>query len=176
MKRIVAGLLCLMWLALAPTVRSAHADAPPPPLQGLIGFDLLTAYANPFDGNPVAARQALREGARSRLLAAGLPLVSRDQAAALPGRPRLLILIGVLPDPFCGTNHLYEIEVTLEEEFVRLRQPQFADYKEVWTIHFNYLSVQPENEAADMVENALYVLSRFIEDYQAANPRGMSNY
>jgi hypothetical protein len=59
----------------------------------------------------------------SRLKEAGLPVVVRDQAQRLPGRPRLLLLIGVLPEPFCGMARLYEIELDFQEDFTRVRPP-----------------------------------------------------
>jgi hypothetical protein len=41
----------------------------------------------------------------------------RDQALRLPGRPRLMLLIGVTAGPFCGMARLYEIELDFQEDF-----------------------------------------------------------
>ncbi len=168
--RLTIALTLTFLAVLAPLGTATAQDFQDRELSGLAGFELLTLYANPYDPSPQDQKQKLAEDARAKIAAAGLPIMDRVLAQKLAGRPRLLLLIGVLPEPFCGPSKLYEIEVTFQEDFQRIREPQVSARKDVWTRHFNYLSTSPEVDGPEMIENAVYVLDHFIESYREANP------
>ncbi|MDY6851739.1 MAG: hypothetical protein SV487_06665 [Thermodesulfobacteriota bacterium] len=173
MKKFALCCLCLLVLAVAGGTAvfagAGELAAGPEELQGRPGFHLLTVYANPFDKKAINTKSDFEKRTREKLLSLGLPLITRDQAEKLPGKPRLLVLIGVLPQPFCGPSLLFEIEIKFQEEFVRVRKPRVRARKTVWLRRQSGLIAQPDVSGLDMVEDALYLLDVFITKYKAAN-------
>lgn len=173
MKKSAVCCLCLLVLAgaggLAVFARAGELEAGPKELQGRPAFHLLTVYANPFDTKAGSTKSDFEKRTREKLLSSGLPLLARDQAEKIPGKPRLVVLIGVLPQPFCGPSRLFEIEIKFQEEFIRVRKPQVRARKTVWLRRQSGLIAQPDVLGLDMVEDALYLLDVFITNYKAAN-------
>lgn len=168
MKRLIVVLTFIIMLSYASSVCAGSEQAAA--MAGIRGFDLLVVYANPYDKAPQKAKNALREGTVAKLKQAGLPLVDAGQAEKIKGRPRLVVLIGLIPRPFCGPSDLYEVEVRMTEEFNRVRSPAKRQRHDVWKLHFHGLAADPEEYGPDMVEHALYNVDTFIEEYKAANP------
>ena len=165
--KFLAFFLTLLLLASAPVMSQAAGS---PELWGLQGFEVLTVYANPFDPFANQTSESIKNAVLDKLHEAGLPVKTREEAAFIPGRPRLLVLMAVLPDPFCGDARLYEIEIDVQEDFSRVREPVETRRKEIWSRHFNYLADEPGKTADEIMENALYALDHFIEEYRSANP------
>ena len=147
---------------------AARADQSP--LAGLTGFEVLTVYANPYDQNPGPLKADFARRVLARLRQAGLPVLDGEKNRQTTGRPRLVILIGVIPRPFCGPSKLYELELRLEEEFTRVRKPPTTERHEVWKRHYHDLILDPETMGSDMVEHALFNVDDFIGEFQKANP------
>jgi hypothetical protein len=138
-------------------------------LAGLEGFGLLVVYANPYDTKPEQAREKVRIGAVEKLKLAGLPLLETSEVDKAPGRPKLVILIGVIPAPFCGPSDLYEIELKLEEDCTRVRPPAEARRCVTWRLHTHGLAIDPEKEGLELADHALYNVDAFIEVFKASH-------
>ena len=165
---VIIPLLFGLILMSPASIRAAQDDNPDP-LCGLTRFGLVIAYANPYDPAPDKTRAALRDGARAKLIDAGLELLSPAERKAAPGRPVLVILIGVLPHPICGPQNLYEIEITMKEDFTRTRPPMIKEQKPVWKRHVHGLLADPQTQGPEMVDHALYNLDDFIKACLRAN-------
>ena len=169
MKRLLVPItaLCILFATSAVRADPDRSRA----LAGIPGFDLLVVYANPYDKSPQTVKKSLRDGTVEKLTKAGLPLVETAEAEKIAGRPRLVVLIGLIPEPFCGPSDLYEVEVRMTEEFDRVRHPAERKRHDVWKLHFHGLAAIPDEYGPDMVEHVLYNVDTFIEEFRAANPK-----
>ena len=170
MKKAIL-MLATMILVLNIPVQPSHAAPKWEGLQGIQSFELLTVYANPYDQDPTKTKQALKQGAMDILTKNGLPFKKGRKTSQDNGKTRLLVLIGVIPQPFCGPSKLYEIEIMMQEPFTRDRAPGVKALHDVWKLHTHGLILDPDTEGMEMVEHALYNVEEFARDYLEANPK-----
>lgn len=168
MKKLVLLLVSIMLFLCFP-MQPVRAAEKWEGLKGIQSFELLTVYANPYDQDPAKAREALQKGAMDILTQNHLPLKAGKDTSAGKEKTRLKILIGVIPQPFCGPSKLYEIEIVMQEPFTRDRVPKVKNLHDVWKLHTHGLIPDPETEGMDMVEHALYNVEEFARDFLEAN-------
>jgi hypothetical protein len=159
----ISMLVLFIWIV------PAHSEPKWAGLQGIQSFELLTVYANPYDQDPAKTKQALKQGSADILAKNGLPF-KESRGDSNVDKTRLMVLIGVIPQPFCGPSKLYEIEIVMQEPFTRQREPHIKALHDVWKLHTHGLILDPDTEGADMVEHALYNVEEFARDYLEANP------
>lgn len=142
----------------------------------LAGLQGVAVEVVPLD-DPQVERDGLSPSATQtdvelRLRQPGIPVLTREQSFRTPGKPFLVLSIGVLKATLNGGLDIYpySIKLTLEQLVILARSPGIRGLAVTWSAT-GMTGVVARERLSTIRDNVRDMVDQFINAYLAANPK-----
>lgn len=138
-------------------------------LQGLNGIKVLVEDLAPEVEREGLAKDPLQKAIEERVRAAGIKVLTQEEAANTPGEPYLYVNVNVtLPkaeEPSCS----YSIDLTLIQNVTLIRNPKQATYAVTWST--GGVGLIGRKALSELKESVEEMVDIFIKAYLSVNPK-----
>ena len=138
-------------------------------LQGLKGMRVLVEDLAPEVEREGLAKDALQKAIEDKLRAAGIKILTQEEAAQTPGEPYLYLNVNVtLPTGNEGVCS-YSMDLALIQNVTLVRNPNQASYAITWST--GGVGLIGRKSLGDLRESIRELTEIFVKAYQSVNPK-----
>lgn len=162
-------LVILLTLALESLLFAINGKSNLATLRGLSGVGVLVEQLSPEVEKEGLIKNQLQREVELKLRAAGIKVLTREEALTTPGEPYLYININVNTAKTESDIYPYSVDLLLMQKVSLLRDPQQTTYAVTWsTGGVGSIEKSIVGQLRNSVEE---MVSLFIKAYQAENPK-----
>jgi hypothetical protein len=147
--------------------RSTSSAEPQETLCGLKGVMVYMEDIDPDVEKHGLTKSLLKEQVESRLRHADIPVLSREEAYSMPGKPYLYLN---LTTHNTGIElYSYSIRIEFNQDVSLIREPSIRTNATTWIA--NVVGIVGARNLPAVTEDVLQLTDNFVHDYVAANPQ-----
>ena len=145
--------------------RSTQLAAPQDTLRGLKGVMVFIEEIEPDVENHGLTKVLLKRKVESRLRQADIPVLTRDEAFNMPGKPYLYLSL-TTHNTGIGL-YSYSIRIEFNQDVCIIREPSIRAGATTWVA--NVVGIVGAANLPAVTEDVIVLTDKFIHDYLAAN-------
>ena len=147
--------------------RSTQLAAPQDTLRGLKGVMVFIEEIEPDVENHGLTKVLLKRRVESRLRQADIPVLTRDEAFNMPGKPYLYLSL-TTHNTGIGL-YSYSIRIEFNQDVCIIREPSIRAGATTWVA--NVVGIVGAANLPAVTEDVIVLTDRFIHDYHATNQK-----
>ena len=143
-------------------------------LQGLKGMSVSVIIENHIEELEKLGllKEVIQRDVEDTIKSAGIPVVSEQEDAGIPGMPQLIVSLGMFISSSQVKVIAYTIQVELRQQIYLARDSKIKTKAGTWKIGGIGLDLLNEGMVTRMRSHIDDNLERFVRAYQSANPKG----